>query len=353
MNKLLFLQPALPKYRIDFFDELKKISKLNIFICHSDTDFLNVASVEYDSSIIVGKFYKIGPFYWQSKLGIPKLDKNDILVVSGNPRIINYMLLFFYYKFKGIKVIWWGQGWTAGKRGITSKIRRYIMSFSDGIAVYTEDEAQEINHNNIIGLNNGLKITKFVPLEKKMDQYEDIQLFFIGRLTNKSNLIVLLKALINVKRNYHLHIIGDGEIKDELMSFSCENKLNHNITWYGKVYDDIQIKKIADKCHLFIYPGSVGLSIIHAFSMGLPALIHNEIKLHMPEIAAFKNGYNGIYFDYNDINSLSAIIEKISILDINNMSLNARKTVENSFNTKDMAKRFSVLIKVLNEKNIG
>lgn len=352
MNKLFFLQPALPKYRVDFFDELKKISDLNIFICHSDTDFLNVTSVKYESSIVVGKFYKIGPFYWQSKLGIPKLDKNDILVVSGNPRIINYMLLFFYFKFKGVKVIWWGQGWTAGKRGITSKIRRYIMSFSDAIAVYTEDEAKEINHNNIIGLNNGLNITKFTPLEKKIDEYEGLQLFFIGRLTNKSNLITLLKALINVKRNYHLHIIGDGEVKDDLMSFSCDNKLDSNITWYGKVYDDIQIKKIADRCNLFIYPGAVGLSLIHAFSMGLPALIHNEKKLHMPEIAAFKNGYNGIFFDYNNIYSLTITIEKISILELNNMSFNARETVETSFNTIDMAKRFSILLKVLNEKNI-
>ena len=61
-----------------------------------------------------------------------------------------------------------------------------------------------------------------------------------------------------------------------------------------------EISKLYNFCRCFVYPGEVGLSIIHAMSYGLPAIIHNNINHHNPEHAAFTNEVNGLVFDENN-----------------------------------------------------
>ena len=45
---------------------------------------------------------------------------------------------------------------------------------------------------------------------------------------------------------------------------------------------------------IFVYPGEVGLSLIHAMAYGLPCLVHSDRLKHMPEISISK----GNEFDF-------------------------------------------------------
>ncbi|HBC3953550.1 glycosyltransferase family 4 protein [Vibrio parahaemolyticus] len=353
-NRLVFLQPALPNYRVSFFESL--IVKLNydVEIYASPSDFLNVKTVQCKGIKLVGNFIKIGPFYWQVGLKVGDISEGDIIVISGNPRIINYMLLYFKCKIKKRKVIWWGQGWTAGSKGISSRIRRKLMLLADGIAVYTEKESKEISHKNIIGLNNGLDLKSIPIFDKKLATKDEvIRLVFIGRLTEKANLSILFKALSKVRVSYHLNIIGEGDIKNGLELLAEELDISSNITWHGKLFNNENISKITNLCDVFIYPGAVGLSLIHAFSLSLPALVHNDEDYHMPEFAAFEENYNGVSFSRDNIESLSNVIDSLDKNKLIQMSSNARNTVKESFNTEDMANRFCALIRKVNEKNIN
>ncbi|MGC7892373.1 hypothetical protein B9J90_06990 [Vibrio sp. V09_P4A23P171] len=353
-NRLVFLQPALPTYRVSFFESLIFKSNYNVEIYASPRDFLNVKTVQCKGLHLVGNFIKIGPFYWQAGLKVGDISEDDIIVVSGNPRIINYMLLYFKCKLKKRKVIWWGQGWTAGSKGISSRIRRKLMIFSDGIAVYTEKESKEISHRNIIGLNNGLDVNSVPIFDKKLVKKDEvIRLVFIGRLTKKANVNILFKALSKVRVSYHLSIIGDGDVKNDLELLAEELDISSNITWHGQLFNNDNISKITNLCDVFVYPGAVGLSLIHAFSLSLPALVHNEENHHMPEFAAFKESYNGISFSRNNIESLSSVIDSLDKNKLLEMSKNARDTVSESFNTEDMADRFCSLIRKVNGKNIS
>lgn len=347
MKKLVFLQPVVPKYRVSFFKKLSILSDYRVLVCASKEDFLGVRTYPDPEVELVyqGAFKKLGPFYWLTKFRTPKLGKDDVVVISGNPRIVNYMLYFLFQKALGRQVIWWGQGWSANKRGFLSKLRRKLMILADGIAVYTDNEAKEINHANVVGLNNGLDVANFPPVYKKFCSNDNISLLFIGRVTKKSELDILINALTKITVNYHLHIIGDGPLTDVLKLQTFSDGTENFVSWYGEVLDDNEIKSIARKCDVFIYPGAVGLSLIHAFCLSLPAIVHNDTEGHMPEIAAFRERYNGITFDKGNATSLAKVINNLSLSDINNMSQNARSTVENSFNTTDMAKRFISLIR--------
>lgn len=353
-KRIIFYQPALPEYRVSFFDNLKSIINLDLIIVSSKKDFLNVESVNYDGLIYAGPFKKLGPFFWQKKPNKIKMNKSDIVVISGNPRILNYMLILLICKLKKIKIIWWGQGWTAGRKSTASKIRRKIMLLADAIVVYTQKESLSINHRHVIGLNNGINIKK-IPVFNKVNTFNDniIKIFFIGRLTEKANLELLLNALVLVNRNFTLDIIGDGITHKKVKEIALSNKLNNNINWHGNIHDENYIYNIAKDCNVFIYPGSVGLSLIHAFALSLPAIVHDDENYHMPEYSAFQKGHNGLTFPRNNCRALADCINSLDVKELEIMSKNARKTVEESFNTDDMAVRFNQIIKVLCEKNIN
>lgn len=344
MKKILFIQPALPQYRISFFKKLENKGPYKLTIIASPNDFLNVKSVPCKNLSLIGSFTKLGPFFWQKGLNIKSVIKHDLVVISGNPRVLNHMLLFFLLKISRKKVIWWGQGWTAGSKGFRAKIRRWIMLQADGIAVYTDLEANEINHPNVIGLNNGIDIkTNYTP--KAWKESSILRLLFIGRLTEKSKLDLLLKSLRNMKTPYRLNVIGTGVMLTDYKKIASDYRIIHNITWHGEIFDSLKIEAIANSCDLFIYPGNVGLSLIHAFSLSLPAIIHNDWAHHMPEYAAFKDGVNGLSFIKDNSDSLTHVLESVTQKQLQSMSIEARKTVEHTFNTDDMANRFSTLIK--------
>ena len=71
--------------------------------------------------------------------------------------------------------------------------------------------------------------------------------------------------------------------------------------------EEPDIAQIANRCRLFVYPGGVGLSLIHAMAYGLPSIIHDDRWRHMPEIAAFQDGRTGRTFEREDPGSLASV----------------------------------------------
>lgn len=351
---IYFIQPVLAKYRASFFSKLNE--KHRIEVQFSEVDFLGVKTFNDPSATYIKK--QVGGFisfnkklYWQRGVSLLSYKKDDIVVICGNPRLLNHMLLLIICKIRGVPVIWWGQGWTAGSNGVFSKLRLKIMTIADGVAVYTEEESKKLNHiNKIVGLNNGLDIQSIRSMSDKRKHNPDINtltMLFIGRLTEKSDINLLFDALILVNRGFHLHLIGDGDLNLSINKFIDKNNLRSKVTLHGAIYEECEIAKIADICDCFVYPGSVGLSLIHAFAYGLPAIIHNSSNQHMPEYSAFESNYNGVLFNHGDKYSLANTIDNLDIKLLNVMKKNSYDTVTETYNTTDMAERFSKLVELM------
>lgn len=360
---IYFYQPVVPSYREAFYDELSKTHEIKVF--SSKIDFLNVSSSSNSEYVkYIGGFLNFrNILFWQKNVPFDNLTKNDIVVISGNPRVVNYMLLLVFCRFKGIKTVWWGQGWSAGSRGFFSKIRIKMMHLANAVLLYTDYEKKQINIKNSYALNNGLdsyEIDRSIKYVNIIRSYEVIQksLVFIGRLTEKANFPFLLKLLSETKCNCSLNVIGSGDKEYEFKKLAEELNVNHRINWFGSLFDEVEIAKVMLRSHAFIYTGAVGLSLIHAFNYGLPALIHDCREQHMPEFAAFLDGYNGLSFSYGDIIDAASKVDCFFSLENKvqqNLSNNAKETIRNSFNTLDMTKRFNELIFDLtsNESNLN
>jgi glycosyltransferase involved in cell wall biosynthesis len=243
---------------------------------------------------------------------------------------------------------------TAGSYKLSFKIRRLIMNLPKSLLLYTDFEKKLYKRDHVFALNNGLCSSNInlAKLESKNIAEIEVKnnfvnLIYIGRLTHKSNIASLMKAIKLSKTKFNLIVIGSGPEESNLKALSEKIGVKDKITFVGEVYDEKKIAAYMLKSKAFIYPGSVGLSLIHAFNYGLPAIIHDDRNNHMPEYAAFTNNYNGIAFKRNSISSLASTIDKFILLpelEKNQLSQNALETIKKSFNVNDMFLRFSQCI---------
>ena len=356
------IQPLLAKYRINFFDRINKEINRNgdiaeIYFSSSKRTKSNIFAKnnKYRWAFFLGETIVIfNFFFWQKGINKINISNKDIIVMSGNFRYLSNFFLFFKARLHGAKIIWWSQ-FKVSSYNLTLFIKLILFQFFDGLIFYTHREKilyEKVCINKfkkpILGINNGIdnEIIKqfreiYLPSKRKF------RVLYIGRITKKSNFEILIKAFKHIKlKQIKLDVIGKKDFEN-----SYENHKNSlqsdNITFHGEIIDEKEIAKIANKCRLFVYGGSVGLSLIHAMNYGLPCIVHNQKSKHMPEIAAFEKNKTGQTFAYNNASDLALIISNLINAEdkLKKYSNNCLNISSNKFNTQNMTKNFLRFIK--------
>lgn len=361
MPRILIFQPALPTYRVDFFKRLSNIYGENFHLYYSYGSIegaMEFSRERYEWASCLGKIYSFRKTVeWQSGALDININRGDLVVICGAPRCLTNLLLLIKAKIRGAKTIWWGHFWSATSNKYRFYIRRLLFRFNDALLFYTDKEIASYRasfKNNgafVAALNNGIDVE---PIKLIRADYIPVcrggNLLYIGRLTDKSNFILILKALISPEANgVVLHVIGAGKDIEYYKNFVVDNGLDSRVRWYGELLNETEIAQVANKCALFVYPGAVGLSLIHAMAYGLPSIVHNSQRRHMPEIAAFSDHETGYLFEYSSEESLISVISK-ALADVDNlkkMSDKARHVADDVYNTQRMAERFCELVKLV------
>jgi glycosyltransferase involved in cell wall biosynthesis len=115
---------------------------------------------------------------------------------------------------------------------------------------------------------------------------------FCARLTPLKWVPFLLGSLEIIHRqhpDFRMIIVGDGSDADRVQAF-CES--NPWCRWVGAVHGMKRVNYLA-QADVFLNPGMTGLSILDAFSVGIPFMT-TDCGIHSPEIAYLENGVNGI-----------------------------------------------------------
>ena len=138
------------------------------------------------------------------------------------------------------------------------------------------------------------------PLEKQ------INLCYLGSINNiiDYRIIALLVSALVKKVPVEVHIIGDGEKRDAMIS--CLQEAGGKITFHGKVFDDLKKKEIMSNCHFALNVMNenvvVGMTMksLDYFSFGIPLI--NNIGADIGEMVENNNiGYNIDYSNYENI----------------------------------------------------
>lgn len=313
----------------------------------------------------LGPVVQVAPgLFWQRGAGSILPERGDIVIISGNPRFLSSLALLVRARLRGAKTVWWGHFWSSTSRPWRHAIRTLLMRGSDALLFYTDAEVIEYlgrnkfkDRSRISALNNGVNIDpvkRVRALYRAADRKKGI--LFIGRVTEKACLELALDAIaLCADPEVSLHIIGWGEKAPELQNHARRLGIEDRIHWHGGTSDDDIIGEVANRCRLFLYPGEVGLSLIHGMAYGLPALVHSERRKHMPEIAAFRDKQTGRLFRQGDAEDLSCLIGDLigDEAALDQYSAASIREVESKFTTEKMVERFVALVDELEDRGVN
>lgn len=353
--RVTVVQDSVLRYRLSFYNSIASFKDIHLKVC---AGVIQTSPGEgpptWFQRIGVNKKLLFG-FEWQSQIRSIDLSETDILVLSANIRKLSNLILVYNAWRNRIPIIWWGHYHSAGSSTIAKKMRRMMYQFGDAVMFYTDNEVSRYLSDGgklpTIGLNNGIdtrQVVEFRPPIPMEDRPR--RALFLGRLTGKARFDILLEALTHREaKGIEISVIGAEcpIVREQVEALG----LGQRVYWHGPRYSEPEIAEIANLSRIFVYPGAVGLSAIHAMAYGLPVLVHDDPDWHMPEIAAFSEGETGSTFRRNDsadlARQLATMIDDTEALA--SQSIAARARVAAKFNTETMAVRFAMWVRQVAE----
>lgn len=363
--KIRIFQPIVPEYRVALFDGLAERYGEDIEVWAASHDVNNDFSVplnrmRYDYS---HEFKSLGPFLWQKGLTIKGLSRGDVLVVCGDIHNLATIWTAFCAKLRGISVVWWGHHVSAQPREFRVRIRlSFARLLSNVFLCYTDAGiayllAHGFQKGRVFATGNTIDLA---AVQEAMAEWTDERLgkfkiehgisqkrvlSFCGVLREKVRVDILLHALKRLKEkrpDVHLLIIGNGDKYEEWKRLGNDLDLSDSVTWVGELRGQKKLAPWFLSSEIFAYPGRIGLSLIHAFSFGLPVVLNDNKDNHGPEYVVFNPGVNGIAFRENDAEDLAEKLDKaLANEKFKSMGQNGKSYVEANYSMSRMVARYS------------
>ncbi len=365
--KIRIFQPIVPEYRVALFEGLAERYGDNIEIFAAEglgqDKSYPLKKMRYDYS---HSFRRIGPFLWQTGLSLKGLSRGDVAVVCGDVHQLSSLWIAFKAKCCGIKVVWWGHHVSAQAKESRVGIRlRIAKCLSDVFLCYTDTgigflESRGFKKGRVFATGNTIDLDAVEKATKewtgeRIAEFKNEHglsgkrvLVFCGVLREKVRADVLLQAFSKVVKSIddlHLVIIGGGTMLETWKQLSSNLGLDSYVTWTGEIRGQDKLAPWFLSSGLFVYPGRIGLSIIHAFSFGLPVVLNDNKSNHGPEYVAFAPGENGYAFHENDADDLANKI--IKALDDGERTAKGeagKRFVFEHYSMKNMVARYSEAI---------
>ncbi|MCD4713102.1 MAG: glycosyltransferase family 4 protein [Clostridiales bacterium] len=264
-------------------------------------------------------FFKICKLIRELNPDILHLQAARGIVTGRYASLINRFIFGTKYK-----IISTTHGWVLPHFKIVKLMEWLFLSFRNldsitlAVSNQSRDELIAKGHkpSKVKAIHNGIDFDPFNQHRFVRTQIKNIG--FVGRLTHQKGIEYLLEAIKSLEGSeYHFHIYGDGEYKDQIIAF-INSSSQKNVTYHGFVQSD-EIGKAYSNIDILLAPSideGLPYTFIEAMNCGVPVMATNVGGV--PEIV--EHGVTGwllkpkstesIVSAINDLNSYS--IDKIS-----------------------------------------
>jgi glycosyltransferase involved in cell wall biosynthesis len=363
---LQIVQPVVPDYRLPLFDLLfeRLDGRLRVTASRCCFDAPPSVSVARPYLDLEHRCVRLGAGYWQLDLRLwDGLGPGGVLVMNANPRFLSGFALAGRARRRGTALVLWGHAWSPTSRPWRARLRRALWRQADSVLVYTEAErsrlAPALGAVVVHAAQNALdqsaagtaarawtseRLAGFQAANGLTGRHT---LLFCGRLRSRpsTELAIALAAIAGlpaaVRRDVLLVVAGDGDERVPLVALARELGIDGQVRWLGAVYGEDNLAPWFLSARAFVYPGAIGLSLLHAFGYGLPVITHADAEHHNPEFAALRDGVNGLVHRRGDANDLRRVLQTVldPAWDRQACSAAARATVEVEYTLESMAER--------------
>lgn len=152
---------------------------------------------------------------------------------------------------------------------------------------------------------SSFKASEIAVVKNNYEIKDSINIVSVGRLEGEKGHINMLKSIKSLP-NFQVHIIGDGNQRDNLEKYAAEN--NIDAIFYGSVTDREKLFKIFREADLFLIPSfteGMPRALLEAMTIGLPCVGTNVGGI--PEVLESKSLY-----EPNDIQTLQKMLIELS-----------------------------------------
>lgn len=235
---------------------------------------------------------------------------------------------------------------TGIKRRMLLNIERFLNQWTDQIVSVSKADKTHIIRTTkvppqqITVIPNGIDVERFAHAqatkrESLAMKESDVVLLHVSRLHHQKDLKTVINAMSHLPTNYHLLIVGNGELKETLEQQTKSLKLTQRIHFLDARKDVPNLMRMADTL------------ILSSHWEGCPLVILEAMASKLPVIASNVDGNNelitdtetGRLFKHKDSEALSKTI--IEVMENNT----TQGQIENAFNivskhhTKELMKK--------------
>src|SRR5208282_324450 len=205
--------------------------------------------------------------------------------------------------------ILWGHGYSLHPHPITDAARNLCGKWANGVLLYTRSIAAQLveefgfSGKRVFVAQNALDQTPIQTARQhwleRPQELADFQrsrgldptqtILFVSRLEAGNRIDLLLQATHALSHDYpglKTVVVGDGSQRAQLEGLARSLGIEGRIIFAGAIYEESRLAPWMLSAALFCYPTNIGLSLLHAFGYGLPAVTSDNRRAQNPEIEA-------------------------------------------------------------------
>jgi len=366
--RVALLTNVIPSYRVPFYRRLVERVELDLTIyCQRELPGLDLDLAELDDALrarvtwVPYRHWRLGDLFFQ-KLPGRELQDHDVFVIMGNPRYLSNVWWSLRLRAQGRPTVAWGHALPGSELSGGERIRLAWWRGFDAVLAYTDDGAANLHAHGFdpartLGMNNGLDQgriaaaagawddTRLADWRRDRGLADGPLLLSCARLVDKNRFDLVIPALASLSReipDLRWVVIGDGPLRSSLEDQAGRAGVAERVIFTGALYDEDALAPWFRAASVFVHPGSIGLSLLHAFGYGLPVVTHDDRTAHTPEIAALRPDESGVVYHKDSAEALADAIRRLASDPAlrSRIGAEARRLAEEEYNVDVMADRF-------------
>lgn len=332
------VQPIVPAYRVPLFSRLARRETLDVWV-HASARNNRGGAASVPPSGFQGQINHrsrripaLG-LVWQQGVQMDNVrGPGDVLVVCGDLRYMSNYRLITIARRRGAGVIWWGHAWSPTSRIWSSRVRYALMRrLADVVLVYSDRERDRLltlgfRPDRLFATNNTLDLQPISEATAGLTEAARLRalaeqglagrrlMLFSSVLTPKTRLDLAIHMLASEAfrgPEWTLVVIGDGVMRGTYERLAQQLAVTGRVKFLGAITDQARLAPWFRSAEALVYPGDIGLSLLHAFAFALPVVTHDNPRHHGPEFGAMSDGVTGALFREGDLADLVRVTQRL------------------------------------------
>lgn len=329
--RVVVQQPALSHYRVPVFRELARRPGLDLLVAYGEEagitnakpDGFNAEFVRLRDMRVMGSLVR----WHAAQFSYCRPDRADVVVHSWSMRYATQLLGLVRARWNDLGVVLWGHGYSKSDSRLRIWGRTRLLAFADSVLFYNYAASQTLIDTGLLPPSKAFVALNTLELQPVRDVAQTWRgspqrlarfrfenqldagpvILFVSRLYEANRTDLLVQAAAPLSRRFpglKVIVIGDGPDSGRLRKMADDLGVTDSVRFVGALYGEENVAPWFLSADVFCYPANIGLSLIHALSYGLPVVTSDLVSAHNPEIEAFRDGVNGLFYKHNDVESL-------------------------------------------------